>query len=77
MRAGCQVWLKQSLLRRFCMAGIPNHALCIAAVMALSGHSNNGAQDMTTLILFSMFVFPVVAQVRNAFRKPAKVKARR
>lgn len=33
---------------------------------------------MTNLILFSMFVAPMVIQVRNAFRrKPAKVKARR
>jgi hypothetical protein len=46
--------------------------------MALSGHSNNGAQDMYSLILFSMFAAPIVLQVRNAFRrKPAKVKARR
>jgi hypothetical protein len=53
--------------------------LCsFAAVMALSGHSNNGAQDMYSLILLSMFVAPLVIQVRNTFRrKPAKVKARR
>jgi hypothetical protein len=32
---------------------------------------------MANLILFLTFAAPILLQVRNAFRKPAKAKARR